>query len=144
MALEEIKARISLLLEEMVNQPEDRTKSRNSCAKSCSEMRAMGLPLPADLVALEKRLDDDFLAAGTKPGKPLRFNSSCEAEPGDKPAVGSSRPDRRDKMIRLAGLAIPALLLSQRGIRPAGGPAGAEGRGRLRRLARRQRRACAA
>ena len=24
------------------------------------EMRAMGLPLPADLVALEKRLDDDF------------------------------------------------------------------------------------
>ena len=28
------------------------------------EMRAMGLPLPADLVALEKRLDDDFYAAG--------------------------------------------------------------------------------
>ncbi|MER9346257.1 hypothetical protein [Mesorhizobium sp. M0227] len=61
MALEEFKARISLLLEEMVNQPEIQEQLR----EKLQEMRAMGLPLPADLVELEKRLDDDFYAAGT-------------------------------------------------------------------------------
>ncbi|BAV49081.1 MULTISPECIES: hypothetical protein [Mesorhizobium] len=65
MALEELKARISLLLEEMVNQPEDQHEIQEQLREKLQEMRAMGLPLPADLVALEKRLDDDFLAAGT-------------------------------------------------------------------------------
>ena len=64
MALEEFKARISLLLEEMVNQPEDQHEIQEQLREKLQEMRAMGLPLPADLVALEKRLDDDFLAAG--------------------------------------------------------------------------------
>ena len=65
MALEELKARISLLLEEMVNQPEDQHEIQEQLREKLQEMRAMGLPLPADLVALEKRLDDDFLAART-------------------------------------------------------------------------------
>ncbi|MBZ9772921.1 hypothetical protein [Mesorhizobium sp. CO1-1-8] len=65
MALEEFKARISLLLEEMVNQPEDQHEIQEQLLEKLQEMRAMGLPLPADLVELEKRLDDDFYAAGT-------------------------------------------------------------------------------
>ena len=65
MALEELKARISLLLEEMVNQPEDQHEIQEQLREKLREMRAMGLPLPADLVALEKRLYDDFYAAGT-------------------------------------------------------------------------------
>jgi capsid protein len=65
MALEEIKAGISLLLEEMVNQPEDQHEIQEQLREKLREMRAMGLPLPADLVELEKRLDDDFYAAGT-------------------------------------------------------------------------------
>lgn len=64
MALEEFKARISLLLEEMVNQPEDQHEIQEQLREKLREMRAMGLPLPSDLVALEKRLDDDFYAAG--------------------------------------------------------------------------------
>lgn len=64
MAFEEIKAQISLLLEEMVNQPEDQHEVQEQLREKLREMRAMGLPLPADLVALEKRLDDDFYAAG--------------------------------------------------------------------------------
>ncbi|OHV86274.1 hypothetical protein [Mesorhizobium sp. ORS 3428] len=65
MALESFKARISLLLEEMVNQPKDGHEVQEQLREKLREMRAMGLPLPADLVALEKRLDDDFYAQGS-------------------------------------------------------------------------------
>ncbi|MER8845838.1 MULTISPECIES: hypothetical protein [Mesorhizobium] len=65
MALESFKAQISLLLEEMVKQPEDQHEIQEQLREKLREMRAMGLPLPADLVELEKRLDDDFYAAGT-------------------------------------------------------------------------------
>jgi hypothetical protein len=64
MALESFKAQISLLLEQMINQPEDQHEVQEQLREKLREMRAMGLPLPADLVALEKRLDDDFYAAG--------------------------------------------------------------------------------
>ncbi|MER9455955.1 hypothetical protein [Mesorhizobium sp. M0478] len=60
MALESFKAQISMLLEEMVNQPEDEHEIQEQLRKKLREMRAMGLPLPEDLVALEKRLDDDL------------------------------------------------------------------------------------
>ena len=60
MALEEIKARISLLLEEMVNQPEDEHEVLEQLRERLNELRAMGMPLPDDLVALEKQLADRF------------------------------------------------------------------------------------
>lgn len=60
MALESFKAQIGLLLEEMVNQPEDEHEIQEQLREKFREMRAMGLPLPADLVALEKQLDDDL------------------------------------------------------------------------------------
>jgi hypothetical protein len=60
MALEEIKARISLLLEEMVNQPEDEHEVLEQLRERLNELRAMGMPLPDDLVALEKRLEERF------------------------------------------------------------------------------------
>lgn len=64
MALEQIKAQIGLLLEAMVNQPEDQHEVHEQLREKLSEMRAMGMPLPADLVELERRLDSDFLAIG--------------------------------------------------------------------------------
>lgn len=60
MALESIKAQISLLLEEMVNQPEDDREVQEQIREKLNELRALGLPLPADLVDLEKRLADDL------------------------------------------------------------------------------------
>jgi predicted unusual protein kinase regulating ubiquinone biosynthesis (AarF/ABC1/UbiB family) len=60
MALESFKAQISLLLEEMVNQPEDEHEIQEQLREKLREMRAMGLTLPDDLVKLEKRLDDDL------------------------------------------------------------------------------------
>ena len=60
MALEQLKAQIGLLLKEMVNQPEDEHEIQEQLREKLREMRAMGLPLPDDLVKLEKRLDDDL------------------------------------------------------------------------------------
>jgi len=60
MAFEEIKAQISLLLEEMVNQPEDEHEFLEQVREKLNEMRAMGMPLPDDLLELEKQLEERF------------------------------------------------------------------------------------
>ena len=57
MAFESIKAEIDLLLAAMINQPEDAREIREQVREKLNELRAMGMPLPADLVALESRLD---------------------------------------------------------------------------------------
>lgn len=62
MAFEDIKAQISLLLEQMVNQPEDKHEVQEQLRERLNEMRAMGLPLPDDLVELERQLEADFPA----------------------------------------------------------------------------------
>jgi len=60
MAFEAIKAEIDLLLADMVNQPEDAREIREQVREKLNELRALGLPLPADLVALEKNLDAEL------------------------------------------------------------------------------------
>ncbi len=65
MAFEAIKAQISLLLEQMVNQPEDKHEVQEQLREKLNEMRAMGMPLPDDLVELERKLEADFPATST-------------------------------------------------------------------------------
>lgn len=60
MAFEGIKAQIGLLMEQMVNQPEDEHELLEQVREKLAELRAMGMPLPADLVALEKQLEERF------------------------------------------------------------------------------------
>ncbi len=60
MAFEEIKAEIALLFEQMVNQPEDMHELAETIREKLNAMRASGLPLPEDLVELEKRLNSDM------------------------------------------------------------------------------------
>ena len=60
MALEQLKAQIGLLMREMVNQPEDEHEVREQLREKFNELRALGMPLPDDLVALEKQLDERF------------------------------------------------------------------------------------
>jgi len=60
MALEQLKAQIGLLFQQMVNQPEDEHEVREQLREKFNELRALGLPLPDDLVALEKQLDERF------------------------------------------------------------------------------------
>lgn len=60
MAFEEIKASINLLLTEMENRPEDKHELLEMIHEKLEELRAMGMPLPDDLVALEKGLEDEL------------------------------------------------------------------------------------
>ena len=59
MAFEDIKAEIAILFEKMVNQPEDRHELAGRIHEMLGELRASGMPLPDDLVELEKRLQED-------------------------------------------------------------------------------------
>jgi hypothetical protein len=65
MALEELKAQIALLLTSIEENPEDTHELHQQVRQKLAQFRAMGLPLPSDLVDLEKKLGDSFL----KPGK---------------------------------------------------------------------------
>ena len=60
MPFEDLKVRISLLLEQMVHQPEDMHELQETLREELSELRASGLPVPLDLVELEKELEDQL------------------------------------------------------------------------------------
>ncbi|NGN44097.1 hypothetical protein G6N74_23805 [Mesorhizobium sp. CGMCC 1.15528] len=65
MALEQLKAQISLLLEQMIEQPEDAHEVHERLREKLNELRAMGMPLPDDLVELERKLDAGFYEEGS-------------------------------------------------------------------------------
>ena len=60
MDIDAIEAEISLLLKQMENQPEDAFELYEQIREKIGEMRAFGLPVPADLLELEKKLEKDF------------------------------------------------------------------------------------
>ncbi|MDH6230623.1 putative nucleic acid-binding Zn-ribbon protein [Mesorhizobium soli] len=66
MALEELKAQIGFLMQQMVDQPQDAHEVQERLREKLNEFRAMGMPLPDDLVELEKKLDAGFDTAGGK------------------------------------------------------------------------------
>lgn len=57
MPFESLKAGIALLLEQMVERPEDAHEIQESLREKLSELRTLGLPLPDDLVELEAKLE---------------------------------------------------------------------------------------
>jgi hypothetical protein len=66
MAFEELKAQIGLLLGEMNEQPEDLHELYMQIHQELNQLRATGMALPADLVALEQRLLQEFPEAPPK------------------------------------------------------------------------------
>ncbi len=60
MAFEDLQAELSLLLSQMENQPEDLPELYQQVREKLNEMRAFGMPLPQDLVDLEKRIEADM------------------------------------------------------------------------------------
>ena len=60
MAFEQLKIEISMLFEEMENQPENKWELREAVREKLDELRAFGMPLPKDLVKLEKTLDAEL------------------------------------------------------------------------------------
>jgi predicted nucleic acid-binding Zn-ribbon protein len=67
MAFDDIKAKMIDLLEKMTNQPHDLHELETMVRERLNELRAEGLPLPDDLVELEKKLDAEFAKRNKPP-----------------------------------------------------------------------------
>ncbi len=62
MAFENLEAEIGILMTRMQNEPEDRHELYLQLMEKLNEMKAYGMPLPQDLVDLEKALEREFAA----------------------------------------------------------------------------------
>lgn len=60
MAFEALKAELDLLLTQMQNEPEDRHELYLQIVQKLNELKAFGMPLPENLVRLEKSLEAEF------------------------------------------------------------------------------------
>lgn len=69
MAFEDKQAEIGLLLTRMQNEPENRHELYQRILQQLNELKAYGMPLPEDLVRLEKGLEAEF-ADDTKNAAP--------------------------------------------------------------------------
>lgn len=59
MAFEQLKAGIALILEEIEKRPEDRHILQEELREKIAELRALGLPVPDDILRLEDELEQD-------------------------------------------------------------------------------------
>jgi hypothetical protein len=62
MAFDEIRAEITRLLSEMEKRPADRHELYLALRGKLNEIRAMGMPLPDDLIRFEDELEAEFAA----------------------------------------------------------------------------------
>jgi hypothetical protein len=69
MAFEDLKAELSLLINQMENQPDDPFELYLQIREKLNEMRAFGMPLPDDLVAFERDLEHRFATEKDKAKK---------------------------------------------------------------------------
>jgi hypothetical protein len=67
MAFENLLAKISLLVTQMENQPEDKHELYQQLRERLNEIRSTGMPVPDDLVRLEEELEAEF--AGRAPSQ---------------------------------------------------------------------------
>lgn len=58
MAFEALKAQVYMILDEISARPADRHILQEQVREKLGELRALGLPLPDDLVRLERELSD--------------------------------------------------------------------------------------
>jgi hypothetical protein len=62
MAFENVQAEIGILMTRMQNEPEDRHELYLQLMEKLNEIKAYGMPLPQDLVDMEKALEAEFAA----------------------------------------------------------------------------------
>jgi hypothetical protein len=60
MAFDDIKAELGILFTRMQNEPTDKHELYLQLMEKLSELRAYGMPLPQDLVEMEKALEAEF------------------------------------------------------------------------------------
>jgi hypothetical protein len=58
MAFENLRVQIAMLMDEIAAQPEDAHEMQERLREKLEEMKALGLPLPEDLVELEAALEE--------------------------------------------------------------------------------------
>lgn len=59
MAFEELKASISMILDEIAKRPEDRHILQEQLREKISELEKTGQPVPTDIRKFEAKLEDD-------------------------------------------------------------------------------------
>ena len=57
MAFEDIQARIALLVEQILNEPKDALELQELLREELNQIRGTGMPLPEDLLELERKLE---------------------------------------------------------------------------------------
>ncbi|MCB1517656.1 MAG: hypothetical protein KDJ19_08605 [Hyphomicrobiaceae bacterium] len=57
MAFEDLKARVALLFEQMVDEPEDSHEALIKLRETIAELRATGMPVPSDVLEIEQKLE---------------------------------------------------------------------------------------
>jgi len=62
MVFDDLKAELGILMTQMQTQPEDRHELYLQLMEKLNEIKAFGMPLPQDLVEMEKALEAEFAA----------------------------------------------------------------------------------
>ena len=62
MAFDNLKAELGILMTQMQTQPEDRHELYLQLMEKLNEIKAFGMPLPQDLVEMERALEAEFAA----------------------------------------------------------------------------------
>lgn len=71
MAFEDFRMGIAMLLDEIAKNPDNKHELQESLREKLTEMRDLGLPLPADLVDLEDYLEENLEEdEADSPGEP--------------------------------------------------------------------------
>ena len=70
MAFEALKAELDLLLSQMQNEPGDRHELYLQIVQKLNELKAFGMPLPEDLVRLERSLAAEFASERKQDERP--------------------------------------------------------------------------
>jgi hypothetical protein len=71
MSFEHLRADVDLLMQKLVERPEDAANLREQLREKLAEMRALGLELQPDLVEIERVLDVDDDGAGDFDNMPV-------------------------------------------------------------------------
>lgn len=74
MAFEDKEAELGLLLEKMLDAPEDRHEIHEPIRQKLNELRAYGMPLPEDLVQFERDLEAEFAADADDQNRQTRMD----------------------------------------------------------------------
>ena len=87
MAFEALKAELDLLLTQMQNEPEDRHELYLQIVQKLNELKAFGMPLPENLVRLEKSLEAEFASEQAQaehwqsdPSRRRRQSQNCQRQ----------------------------------------------------------------